>query len=190
VTASAGATGLAAVDIASHVIHSNVISCCGSDEKCKLTKQKGSNVTINYNQEDIKSCVMRNSLGGADVIFESVGGDVFKDCLRSIAWEGRLVIVGFASGQIPTIPANHLLVKNASTVGVYFGAYYWKDRETFNWCIEECLKYFQEEKIHPHYCKVFQLEQINEAFSFIQKRKSSGKVLISMKSESQIQSRL
>merc|ERR1712096_73760 len=98
-TAACGSTGLAAIDLASHVFQSTtVIGACGSDEKCKLIKQRGAHHAINYKNEEIKNSVKNISPHGADVIFEAVGGEIFNQCLRSIAWEGRLIIVGFASG--------------------------------------------------------------------------------------------
>jgi len=181
VTASAGATGLAAVDLASNVFNCKVIGACGSDEKCEFVKSKGAHHAINYRNEEIKSSVMNYSEHGADVVFEAVGGKVFKDSLRSIAWEGRLLVVGFASGEIPQIPANHLLVKNASAVGLYWGAYSMRDREAFNWSIEECMKLYKEGKIKPHYSASFPLKKVNDAFKFIQQRKSTGKVVITMR---------
>jgi len=181
VTAAAGATGLAAIDLCSHVFKSsNVIGCCGSEEKCDFILKKGATHAINYKKDNIKDSVMEVSSQGADVVFEAVGGNVWKECLRSIAWEGRLLVVGFAGGDIPKIPANLLLLKNASAVGLYWGRYLTENPKLLERLVKECIKHYEDGKIKPHYSATFQLEKVNEAFQFIRSRKSTGKVVITM----------
>jgi len=181
VTAAAGATGLAAIDLCSHVFKcSNVIGCCGSQEKCDFILKNGATHAINYKKNNIKESVMEISAQGADVVFEAVGGNIWKECLRSIAWEGRLLVVGFAGGEIPQIPANLLLLKNASAVGLYWGRYMAENPQLLQRLVKECISYYEDGKIKPHYSASFQLDKVNEAFQFIKSRKSTGKVVITM----------
>lgn len=181
VTAAAGGVGMAAVDIASNVLKAKVIGAAGGEAKTKLVLEQGAFSVIDYKTESIKEKVKELTNGkGVDVVVESVGGDTMIDCLKSLAWEGKLVVVGFASGDIPKIPANLLLVKNCSAVGVYWGGHFRKKPEVLRDSINQVLTLAEEGKIHPHISKVFPLAQINQAFKFILDRQSTGKVLIDM----------
>ncbi|XP_076804669.1 quinone oxidoreductase-like protein 2 homolog [Clavelina lepadiformis] len=181
VTAAAGAAGLAAVDIASNVFGCNVFGAAGSDEKCSLVKSYGAKETINYRNESLRDKMKKICPQGANVIFDAVGGSAFKDSLRSIAWEGRLIVVGFASGEIPQIPANHLLVKNVSAVGLFWGAYSMANLDVFRWSVDECLKHYIKGQLKPHVCATYDFSMINQAFQFIQSRKSTGKVVVEIR---------
>nr|CAB3233953.1 quinone oxidoreductase-like protein 2 homolog [Phallusia mammillata] len=178
VTAAAGGAGLAAVDIGSHVLEARVIGAAGTEEKCSLVKSYGAVDCINYTTENVRDRTKEISPKGANVVFDTVGGKIFKDALRSIAWEGRLLVIGFASGDIPSIPANHLLVKNVSAVGFYWGAYSMTDLTKFRWSVDECLRQYRLGKLKPHICKKFDLSMINQAMDFVKSRKSTGKVVL------------
>ncbi|XP_072050572.1 quinone oxidoreductase-like protein 2 homolog [Amphiura filiformis] len=181
VTAAAGAVGLATVDLATNVIGAKVIGAAGGPEKCKVVADKGAIGTIDYNTQSIRDVVKEMTDDrGADVICDAVGGDVFKQCLRCIAWEGRILVIGFAGGDIPKIPANILLVKNISAVGLFWGNYRINDESTHRKSIQDVLGFYQEGKIKPHIGKTFSLDKANEAFMYIHKRKSTGKVVITM----------
>ena len=181
VTAAAGAVGLAAVDIAKHIFNANVIGAAGSDEKCDLVKSKGAVEAINYEKENIRDRMKELCSKGANVVFDAVGGSIFKDAFRSIAFEGRVIVVGFASGDIPHIPANHLLVKNVSAVGLYWGSYSMANLEVFRWSVDKCFEEFNKGNLKPHVCASFDLSEINNAFEFIRSRKSMGKVIIEIR---------
>ena len=181
VTAAAGAVGLAAVDIASNVFDANVIGAAGSEEKCEFVKSKGATESINYRKENVRDRMKEVCGSGADVVFDAVGGSIFKDALRSIAFEGRLVVVGFASGDIPKIPANHLLVKNVSAVGLYWGSYSLVNKEIFRWSVDRCFEEYNKGRIQPHVCTSFDLSEINSAFDFVRDRKSMGKVVVEIR---------
>ncbi|XP_021261008.1 quinone oxidoreductase-like protein 2 [Numida meleagris] len=182
VTAGAGASGLAIIDLAVSVFQAKVIAAAGSDPKCQLVLASGASHTVNYSQDSLREQVTALTGGrGVDVAIEAVGGDVFKAVLQSLAWEGRIVVMGFAGGKIPSIPANLLLLKNVSAMGVYWSRYQREDFPLFSSAMSSLLQYCQEGKIHPHVGAVFKLEEVNEAFSHVLQRKSTGKVIISMK---------
>ncbi|XP_043376642.1 quinone oxidoreductase-like protein 2 isoform X3 [Chelonia mydas] len=182
VTAAAGATGLAAIDVAANVLKAKVIAAAGSDYKCNLALQKGAAHSVNYTQGSLKEGVKKlTDNRGVNVVLDAVGGDIFKEALHSLAWEGRIVVVGFAGGAIPSVPANLLLLKNVSALGVFWGRYREEDFPVFSSSLSSALWYCQERRIQPHVGAVFKLEEVNEAFSRVTQRKSTGKVVISMK---------
>ncbi|XP_014680035.1 PREDICTED: quinone oxidoreductase-like protein 2 homolog, partial [Priapulus caudatus] len=105
-------------------IHSQVIAACGSAAKCDLARDKGAFATIDYSSQPLHDKVKAITEGrGVDVIMDFVGGDLFKQCLKCIAWEGRIVIVGFASGSVQQIPANAALLNSCSIMGIWWGEY-------------------------------------------------------------------
>ncbi|XP_012916632.2 quinone oxidoreductase-like protein 2 isoform X4 [Mustela putorius furo] len=161
---------------------SGVIAATGSDEKCKLALQKGAQSTVNYSQGSLKEAV-RKLVGsaGVNVAIDTVGGDVFLEALRSLAWEGRIVVVGFAGGNIASVPANLLLLKNISAMGLYWGRYKEQSFPVFSRTLSSALQYCQQGRIQPHIGAVFKLEEVNDAFLHVIQRKSMGKVLISLK---------
>ncbi|XP_036410603.1 quinone oxidoreductase-like protein 2 [Megalops cyprinoides] len=182
VTAAAGAAGLAAVDIASHVLKAQVIAAAGSDRKCALAVQKGASASINYTTSNLKDELKKvTNKKGVNVVFDAVGGDVFKNALSCLSWEGRIVVVGFAGGNIPAIPANLLLVKNIAAMGVFWGRYRDEDFPVFSESISDAIRYCQAGMIKPHIGAKFKLHQVNEAFQYILQRQSVGKVVLSMK---------
>lgn len=181
VTAAAGGVGMATVDLAANVLNAKVIGAAGGEEKNMLVLKHGASNVIDYKTENIKDKVKELSAGkGIDVVVDSVGGQTAIDCIKSLSWEGRFVVVGFASGDIPKIAANLLLVKNCSAIGVYWGAYMRNKPQVLVDSIKDVLKLLEEDKIHPHISRVFPLSEINEALKFIMDRKSTGKVLIAM----------
>ncbi|XP_069793748.1 quinone oxidoreductase-like protein 2 [Narcine bancroftii] len=182
VTAAAGAAGLAAVDVASHVLDAKVIAAAGTDEKCELALERGAIAAINYTTQSVKEEVKKlTGNKGVNVVIDAVGGDVFNDAFSSLSWEGRIVVVGFAGGNIPTIRANQLLLKNISAMGVNFGKYQDLDYSSFSRSIMSAIQHCKEGRIRPHVGSVFKLQQVNEAFQHVLLRKSIGKVIITMK---------
>ncbi|XP_042321292.1 quinone oxidoreductase-like protein 2 isoform X2 [Sceloporus undulatus] len=181
VTAAAGATGLAVVDVATHVLKAKVIAAAGSDKKCHLALQKGAFQSVNYSETSLREEVKKLTANkGVDVVIDTIGGDIFKEALHSLAWEGRIVVVGFAGGTIPSIPANLLLLKNISALGVYWGRYRDEDFSVFSSTLSSAVLHCQEGRIKPHVGAVFKLEEVNEAFAHVTQRKSTGKVVISI----------
>lgn len=182
VTAAAGATGLAVIDVATNVFRAKVIAAAGSDEKCKLAMQRGAQSSVNYSQGSLKDAVKKLvGSSGVNVAIDMVGGDVFLESLRSLAWEGRIVVLGFAGGNIASVPSNLLLLKNISAMGLYWGRYQHQDFAVFSKSMSTALQYCQQGLIHPHTGAVFKLEKVNDAFLHVMQRKSTGKVLLSLK---------
>ncbi|XP_036772657.2 quinone oxidoreductase-like protein 2 isoform X2 [Manis pentadactyla] len=182
VTAAAGATGLAVIDVATNVLQAKVIAAAGSDEKCKLAMQRGAQSSVNYSQNSLKEAVRKLvGSGGVNVVIDTVGGDIFLEALGSLAWEGRIVVVGFAGGTIASVPANLLLLKNVSAMGLYFGRYQVQNFPIFSRSLSSALQYCQQGRIQPHVGAVFKLEEVNDAFLHVMQWKSTGKVLLSLK---------
>ncbi|XP_074076475.1 quinone oxidoreductase-like protein 2 [Macrotis lagotis] len=182
VTAAAGATGLALIDVATNILQAKVIAATGSDEKCKLALKRGAKAAVNYSQGNLKE-ELKNLTGGrgVNVVIDAVGGDVCLAALRSLAWEGRMVVIGFTGGRILSIPSNLLLVKNVSAMGVYWTRYQKENFPVFSRCMSLALQSCQEGSIRPHIGGVFKLEEINDAFEHVTQRKTTGKVILSVK---------
>ncbi|XP_052056554.1 quinone oxidoreductase-like protein 2 [Apodemus sylvaticus] len=182
VTAAAGATGLAVIDVVTNVFRAKVIAAAGSDEKCQLAMQRGAQSSVNYSRGSLKDAVKKLvGSSGVNVAVDMVGGDVFLESLRSLAWEGRIVVLGFAGGNIASVPSNLLLLKNISAMGLYWGRYQHQDFAVFSKSMSTALQYCEQGLIHPHTGAVFKLEKINDAFHHVMQRKSTGKVLLSLK---------
>uniref|UniRef100_A0A5F9DUR6 Enoyl reductase (ER) domain-containing protein n=1 Tax=Oryctolagus cuniculus TaxID=9986 RepID=A0A5F9DUR6_RABIT len=182
VTAAAGATGLAVMDVATNVLQAKVIAAAGSDEKCKLAMQRGAQSSVNYTQGSLKEAVRKLvGEGGVNVAVDMVGGDVFLEALRSLAWEGRIVVLGFAGGNIASLPTNLLLLKNVCAMGLYWGRYKGHNPSVFSKSLSSALQYCQQGHLRPYTGSVFKLEEVNDAFLHVIQRKSTGKVLLSLK---------
>ncbi len=178
VHAAAGGVGLTAVEIGK-VLGATVIATAGGPEKLEVARSLGADHLIDYRTADIRSEVRELTGGqGADVIYDPVGGDVFDASLRSLAWEGRLLVVGFASGRIPSAPANYLLVKNCSVVGLFWGAYRKRNPAVVKDAAAETLRWFEEGKLRPHASHTFDITEAAEAMRTMLGRKSTGKVVL------------
>ncbi|KAH9487666.1 hypothetical protein Btru_070248 [Bulinus truncatus] len=184
VTAAAGAAGLAAVDIAKNIFGCQVFAACGGEDKCHFLKSRGADKTIDYTKEKIVDKVKEYTNGqGVDVVMDQVGGDTLLECVKSLAFEGRALTIGYASGNIPKIPANHLLLKSTSLIGVFWGSYALSNPVAFKHSITQVLQALAENKIRPHVGRTFSLNEINEAYQYVLDRKSIGKVVIKVRDE-------
>lgn len=178
VLGAAGGVGLAAVEIGK-IKGARVIACAGSAEKLALAQQHGADFAVDYSREDIRERVKTITSGhGADVIFDPVGGDAFDAALRSIAWEGRIIVIGFASGRIPTVPANIALVKNIDVIGFYWGSYQAHKPELVRESFAQLLRWFNEGKLNPYVSHSFDLSQASEALALLRQRQATGKVVL------------
>ncbi|CAG5135526.1 unnamed protein product [Candidula unifasciata] len=185
ITAAAGATGLAAVDIAKNLFDCEVIAICGGADKCAFLKERGAQHTIDYTQEKIRDRVKEITQGaGVNVVMDHVGGDTLLECVKSLGFEGRALTIGYAGGSIPNIPANQLLLKSSSLIGMFWGSYATLNPAAFAGSIRQVLEAIEARQLHPYVGKTFALDQINEAFQYILERKSIGKVVIKIKEES------
>lgn len=177
---ASGGVGLTAVEIGT-TLGARVIACASSPEKLALAEKYGASHLIDYSKEDIRERVLEiTGKRGANVIYDPVGGDAFDASMRCIAWEGRLLVVGFASGRIPKAPANYILLKNCSLVGVIWGAYLGRDPAVVRSAMEELLGWYGQGKLKPHISATFPLAEAAEAMKSMMARKSTGKIVLTM----------
>jgi NADPH2:quinone reductase len=178
VTGAAGGTGLAAVQIGK-LMGATVIAVCSTDEKCQVAKENGADICINYLSEDLKAAIKTHTKGkGVDVVYECVGGDMFNVCARSMAWNGRLLVIGFAGGEIPKFAVNLALVKGFSVVGVFWGSFTQHQPEDFMMNMKELLTWCAEGKVKVVIDESFALENAVDAIAKVTDRKVKGKVVL------------
>lgn len=181
VTGAAGGIGLAVVDLSRH-LGLRVIAGVGSDDKVDLVRRYGASAVINYRKEDLRDRIKALTGGeGVDICYDNVGGAVFDAMTRLMKWDGRLLPMGFTSGEIPLVRMNLPLLKNYSIVGVYSGA--WPDRfpEAAMRSGETLSRLFAEEKIRPHVDRVLPLEQVREAMRAVAERSVQGRIVLKIK---------
>jgi len=175
---ASGGVGLTAVELGK-LMGATVIATASTPEKLDIAKSRGADHLINYTEQDFKDIVKDlTKRRGADVIYDPVGGDVFDKSLRCIAWEGRLLVIGFAAGRIPSAPANLVLVKNCSIVGVFWGAYMKRDPQVLMGSFMELLTWYSQGKLNPLVSQTYPLDQAVDAFEHMLARKSVGKLVI------------
>jgi NADPH2:quinone reductase len=178
VHAAAGGVGLAAVQIGK-ALGARVIATAGGPDKVKIALEAGADVGIDYAAEDFVERVKQATDGrGADVIYDSVGGDVFERSLKCIAWNGRLLVIGFASGQIPSVAANRILLKNIAVVGLHWGAYASHEPARIAETFAALFRLYEEKKLHPIVYRSYPLEQAPAALEALGSRKTHGKVVL------------
>lgn len=177
---AAGGVGLAAVDLA-HAIGARVIAVVGGPDKAAAVRARGADHVIDHRQENFRDRVMEITGGqGADVIYDPVGGDVLFQSLRSIAWGGRLLVIGFAGGTIPDVPANYALLKSCSVIGVRAGEFARREPERGAAMIGKLLALAAEGRISPTVFARFPLARAVEALGVISARQVIGKVVLEM----------
>ena len=175
---AAGGVGLAAVEIGK-AIGATVIATAGGADKLAVAQAHGADHLIDYRSEDIRERVKAITAGrGADVVFDPVGGDVFDASLRCIAWSGRLLVIGFAAGRVPQIPANILLVKNVAVMGVYWGSYRKHAPERLAEEFRELFGWVEAGLLKPHVSHKLDLDRAAEAMALLLERRSTGKVVL------------
>ena len=180
VLGAAGGVGLTAVEIGK-AMGARVIACAGSAEKLEIARQYGADHLIDYSREDIRERVKAITGGhGADVVYDPVGGDAFEASLRSIAWGGRILVIGFASGKVPPIPANIVLVKNIDIIGFYWGSHMARKPELLRDSYATLLAWFGQGKLKPHVSAQLDLKDVAQAMNLLRQRKSTGKVVLTM----------
>lgn len=179
VHAGAGAVGSAAIQLAT-AAGARVIATAGGSEKGEICRRLGADEVVDYNDADFVEVVKKVTGGrGADVVFDPVGGDVFDRSRRCVAFEGRLLVVGFASGRIADAPTNHLLVKNYSVVGLHWGLYR-RTMPELVWRINrELMRLYEEGRIDPLIYHTVPFDEVPQALELLASRKSWGKILTS-----------
>ena len=156
-----------------------VIATAGSEDKRALAQAHGADQVIDYRAGPFKDIVKAlTDDRGADVIFDPVGGKVLAQSLRCIAWEGRLLVVGFAAGDIPEVPAGLVLVKNISLVGVYWGAYRLYAPEIVTTSLRRLFSWFEEDALRPVISESLPLERAAEAMRRLLDREALGKIVL------------
>jgi NADPH2:quinone reductase len=179
VTAASGGVGLAAVQIAK-AVGARVIALASGD-KLDVARRAGADVVIDYRKDDWTDVLGKATEGrGADVVVENVGGDVFDGCSKHVAWGGRIVVVGFASGKIPEIRLNRVLLKHISLVGVHWGPSRHHDLASVREGFGALAELYREKKIAPVIWRTFPLEQVAEALALLGGRQSVGKIVLTM----------
>lgn len=178
VHAGSGGVGSAAIQLGK-AFGAKVIATAGSEEKVQVCKDLGADIAINYREEDFVEIVNEHTGGrGADVIYDPVGGDVFHQSRRCINFEGRILIIGFAGGEIADAPTNHALVKNYSIVGVHWGYFNRLYPEKVRQNHEELMKLYEEGKIKPLVYKEYDFEEVPTALRELASRKTYGKLIV------------
>ncbi len=178
VHAAAGGVGLAAVQIGK-VLGARVIATAGGSKKLSIAREAGADVLIDYRKEDFVPRVLEETEGrGADVIYDSVGGDTTDRSLKCINWNGRLLVIGFASGEIPEVKLNRVLLKNIAVVGVHWSAYPDREPERIDECFEGLFEMAATGRIAPLVSARYSLEQAGEALAALGSRRTVGKVVL------------
>ncbi|WP_449125011.1 NADPH:quinone oxidoreductase family protein [Pseudomonas viridiflava] len=180
VLGASGGVGLAAVEIGK-ALGARVIAAASSAEKLEVARNAGADELINYTDTSLKDEIKRLTNGnGADVIYDPVGGDLFDQAIRAIAWNGRLLVVGFASGRIPELPVNLALLKGASVVGVFWGSFAQRQPQDNAENFKQLFAWFEEGKLKPLVSQVYPLERAGEAIDALGGRRAVGKVVVSL----------
>ena len=178
VLGAAGGVGLAAVELGA-LLGARVIAAASTDEKLELCRRQGAAELINYSTEDLRGRIKELTDGrGVDVCYDPVGGAFSEPALRSMAWNGRFLVVGFAAGDIPKIPLNLPLLKGCSVVGVFWGAFTGREPERNAANLRLLLDWLAEGKLAPHVSATFPLDQAAAAIEELAERRATGKVVV------------
>jgi NADPH2:quinone reductase len=178
VLGAAGGVGLAAIEIAK-AVGARVIACASTDEKLAVCREHGADEAINYTTEDLRERIKELTGGkGVDVVYDAVGGPYSEPALRSTAWRGRFLVVGFAAGEIPKIPLNLTLLKGCSIVGVFWGEF--TRREPAQWLARyrQLGEWFREGRLRPHVSETMPLSRAADALQVMAERKVKGKIVL------------
>jgi len=180
VLGAAGGAGLAAIETAK-LMGARVIAVASSEEKLAVCREHGADAAVNYGAADLKAG-LRALAGeaGVDVVYDCVGGPSTEAALRALGWQGRLLVVGFASGEIPKIPLNLLLLKGAAAIGVFWGEAVKRDPAGHRRNMEDVLAWVAEGKLHPRVHASFPLARTAEAIGVLDRREAIGKVILTI----------
>jgi NADPH2:quinone reductase len=178
VLGAAGGVGLAAVEIAK-VMGARVIAAASSDDKLAVCREHGADETINYATQDLRERIKSFTGGrGVDVVYDPVGGALSEPALRSMAWRGRFLVIGFAAGSIPSIALNLTLLEGCSIVGVFWGAFMRHEPRRNEEEMRELAAWVSEGKLRPRISGVYPLERCAEALQQVMDRKVTGKIVL------------
>jgi NADPH:quinone reductase len=178
VLGAAGGVGTAAIQIAK-ALGARVIAAASTDEKCALCASIGADATINYSHGSLREAIKAATDGkGPDVIYDPVGGDFAEPAFRSIAWRGRYLVVGFASGPIPSLPLNLTLLKGASIVGVFWGDFAKREPQANQSMLQQLALWYAQGKIKPVIDRTMPMTQLKAAYAHMVSRNVKGKLVM------------
>lgn len=177
VMGAAGGVGLTAVEIGKRMGARVIASARGAD-KLRIAQAAGADHLIDSEATGLREAL--KALGGVDIVYDAVGGPAFTEAMRATKPEGRLIPIGFAGGEVPQIAANHLLVKNLSVIGLYWGGYLKFAPETLSRSMATLFRWFEQGNLHPHVSHCLPLARAQEALDLLRDRKSTGKIVVVM----------
>ena len=178
VLGAAGGVGTSAIQIAK-ALGAKVIAAASTDEKCALCRTIGADATINYSTENLREAIKALTDGkGPDVIYDPVGGEFAEPAFRSIAWRGRYLVVGFASGPIPSLPLNLTLLKGASSVGVVWGGFAKNEPTASAAALAELAQWYAQGKIKPVIDRTMPMAELKAAYAYMGSRGVKGKLVM------------
>ncbi len=177
VLGAAGGVGLAAVEIG-RAMGARVIAAASSDEKLALAKAHGAEIGINYATTDLKTELKRLVPGGVDVVYDPVGGQLTEAAVRGLAWGGRLLVIGFAAGEIPKLPLNLLLLREAEAKGVFWGTWTAREPAAHAAAVARLFGWVASGDLKPHVSGAYPLERTSEALAEVMNRRAQGKVVL------------
>jgi len=178
VLGASGGVGLAAIEIGK-LLGARVIAAASTPDKLAIARQHGADEVIDYVTHNLRDRVLDLTDGkGVDVVFDPVGGEVFRQSMRCVGWEGRILVVGFASGEIPQVATNIILVKNVSVTGVVFGEHSWRYPEDTHRRLTMLLEHYAANRLHPLVMKTYPLSQARHALAEIRDRRAFGKLVL------------
>lgn len=177
VLGAAGGVGLTAVEIGAQ-LGAEVVAVARGAGKLAIAREAGAHHLIDSESEDLRERV--KELGGADVVYDAVGGALTVAAIRACNPEARVLLVGFASGELPKLAANHLLVKNVEVIGFYWGAYRRFAPDALTDSLKELVGWYLDGRLRPHVSRTFPLDQAEDALAFLRGRQSTGKVVVTM----------
>ncbi len=178
VLGAAGGVGLTAVEIGK-ALGARVIACAGGAEKLAIAREHGADFLIDYREDNLRKRIREIAEGGGvDVVYDPVGGESLDIAMRSANWGGRLLIVGFAGGAVPQIPANILLVKNLAALGFYWGSYRFKQPALLAPAFAHMFEWWEAGKLKPRITGRYDLAEATTALSLVAERKATGKIVL------------
>ncbi len=177
VLGAAGGVGLAAVEIGK-AMRARVVAAASTDEKCALAAAHGADLTINYASADLKTELKRLIPAGVDVAYDPVGGALTEAAVRGLAWGGRLLVVGFANGEIQKLPLNLLLLREGEAVGVFWGAFTQRDPAAHAANVTQLMAWFADGKLRPHVGGTYGLSHVTDALADVMQRRAHGKIVL------------
>jgi len=178
VLGAAGGVGLAAVELGK-IMGARVIASASTDDKLMVCKKSGADELINYSTQDFRSVISKITNGkGVDVVCDPVGGEITEKALRCTSWNGRYMVMGFASGKIPKIALNLSLLKGNSIIGVFWSDFIRREREAYICVLQDLISWFLEGKLNPLVSKTYPLEQADLALNDIIQRRATGKIVL------------